>query len=207
MGNVDSVPIVSQAKSAVQACHGDMDGATRTQENFSKQCVIISQVRSAIEVSMGDTDAATATQLEFIDPKNLAAQAGVVVGAVVAPIVAVASVSALGFGAGGIVAGSPAAGIMAYSGGAVASGSTCAVLQSVGAAGLGAASTSALVVGGGLATGSALAETAACIPGYSGNGNSVGVICPGIDLHRSRKGVNRKAPGGAVVYSWIGFGG
>lgn len=38
MGNVDSVPLVSQLKSLVQVIGGDADGAKKTQENFSQGC-------------------------------------------------------------------------------------------------------------------------------------------------------------------------
>lgn len=68
-------------------------------------------------------------------PKTSAALVGLALG----PAVVVAVPWALGFGAGGIAAGSTAAGMMssaaAAGGGGVAAGSTVAVLQSVGAAG------------------------------------------------------------------------
>ena len=70
MGNVDSVPVVSQTKSLVQAISGDADGARRTQENFSRQCPVVSQTRSLVEVSMGDADAATETQKQFVQGAN-----------------------------------------------------------------------------------------------------------------------------------------
>ncbi|KAG0367610.1 hypothetical protein BC939DRAFT_503316 [Gamsiella multidivaricata] len=60
-----------------------------------------------------------------------------VIVAAASPIIAASVVGAVGFGAGGIVAGTPAAAIMATYGGTVGVGSACAVLQSVGAAGLG----------------------------------------------------------------------
>lgn len=66
MGNVDSVPVVSQTKSLAQAISCDADGARRTQENFSRQCLVVSQTRSLVEVSMGDTDAAAKTQKQFV---------------------------------------------------------------------------------------------------------------------------------------------
>ena len=66
MGNADSVPVVSQTKSLVQAISGDTEGARRTQENFSRQCPIVSQTRSLVEVSMGDPDAAAETQKQFV---------------------------------------------------------------------------------------------------------------------------------------------
>ncbi|KAF9988522.1 hypothetical protein BGZ65_000592 [Modicella reniformis] len=67
---------------------------------------------------------------------------GAVVGGVIAgPLIVTGAVAALGFGAGGILAGTPAAAIMASYGGTVTSGSLWAVLQSIGAAGLGATGT------------------------------------------------------------------
>ena len=36
MGNADSVPVVSQTKSLVQAISGDAEGARKTQENFAR---------------------------------------------------------------------------------------------------------------------------------------------------------------------------
>lgn len=73
---------------------------------------------------------------------NILTTVGVVAtSAIVAPLAVTGIVGALGFQAGGIVAGSAAAGIMASSGGAVAAGSICAVLQSVGAVGLGVGGT------------------------------------------------------------------
>ncbi|KAJ8317905.1 hypothetical protein KUTeg_002996 [Tegillarca granosa] len=64
---------------------------------------------------------------------------------VLAPIAVPVAVGALGFGAGGIVAGTPAAAIMASYGGAVTAGSACAIMQSIGAVGLSA--TGALISG------------------------------------------------------------
>ena len=66
MGNADSIPVVSQTKSLVQAIGGDTEGARRTQENFSRQCPVVSQTRSLVEASMGDVDAARETQKEFV---------------------------------------------------------------------------------------------------------------------------------------------
>jgi len=66
MGNADSVPVVSQTKSLVQAISGDTDGARRTQNNFSRQCPVVSQTRSLVEVTMGDANAAAETQKQFV---------------------------------------------------------------------------------------------------------------------------------------------
>lgn len=65
MGNAESVPVVSQLMSAGQAIAGDHEGARRTQERFSRECVGVSQVRSLVEVSMGNSDAALRTQMDF----------------------------------------------------------------------------------------------------------------------------------------------
>ena len=64
-GNVNSIPVVSQAKSAVQAMTGDLEGARRTQEDFSRGCPGVSQIRSAVEAGCGDSEAARQTQLYF----------------------------------------------------------------------------------------------------------------------------------------------
>ena len=66
MGNTDSMPIVSQTKSLVQVMTGDAEGARRTQENFSRQCVGISQARSLVE-STYDREAALETQEQFLE--------------------------------------------------------------------------------------------------------------------------------------------
>ncbi|KAF9352769.1 hypothetical protein BGX34_011973 [Mortierella sp. NVP85] len=60
---------------------------------------------------------------------------GVIIGAH-APLALEGFVVEMGFGVGGIVAGSPASQIMALYGGKVTTGSICATLQSIGAAGL-----------------------------------------------------------------------
>ncbi|WAR63446.1 hypothetical protein PtB15_17B45 [Puccinia triticina] len=68
---------------------------------------------------------------------GIIAGCGTALGALSGPAVVQASVAAAGFGAEGIVAGTPAAALMASYGGSVGAGSVCSVLQSVGAAGLG----------------------------------------------------------------------
>ncbi len=84
---------------------------------------------------------------------------GGIAGAVATPIAGTATISALGLGAGGIVAGSWAAGAMAASGGAVASGGAIATLQSAGATGslmaLGAGPVVLIVIGGAVVVGGA----------------------------------------------------
>jgi len=66
MGNVDSMPISSQLKSAILAILGDLEGATLTQHNFAETCVIISQITSAIYALQGDIGSATAAQKKFL---------------------------------------------------------------------------------------------------------------------------------------------
>ncbi|KAJ3149660.1 hypothetical protein HDU89_003713 [Geranomyces variabilis] len=70
--------------------------------------------------------------------------------AVLAPAALVGAVTAVGFGAGGIVAGTPAAAWMATSGGATAAGGLTAMAQSIGAAGLAAPGTAITGFFGGL---------------------------------------------------------
>jgi hypothetical protein len=66
MGNADSIPVVSQVKSAVQAASGDMAGAEATQQAFIRQCPIVSQGTSAVQAALGDLQAAEQTQKEFV---------------------------------------------------------------------------------------------------------------------------------------------
>lgn len=65
MGSVDSIPIVSQIKSAVQAIAGDTEGAKKTQENFVDQCPVVSQVKSLVQVINHDPEGARNTQKLF----------------------------------------------------------------------------------------------------------------------------------------------
>jgi len=65
MGNAESVPVVSQLLSAGQAMGGDVEGARRTQERFSRECPLISQIRSSVEAAMDDNEAALRTQMDF----------------------------------------------------------------------------------------------------------------------------------------------
>ena len=48
MGNIDSIPVVSQAKSLVQVIGGDERGALKTQENFQRTGPIASQINSLV---------------------------------------------------------------------------------------------------------------------------------------------------------------
>ncbi len=66
MGAVDSVPIVSQAKSAVQAICLDMEGARRTQENFLDTCPVVSQGKSLVQWACDDAEGAKQTQQKFV---------------------------------------------------------------------------------------------------------------------------------------------
>lgn len=69
MGNTDSLPVVSQVKSAVQAIAGDTEGARQTQLNFVKGCPIVSQAVALGAVIGGDTKYAKESQVYF--GKNL----------------------------------------------------------------------------------------------------------------------------------------
>ncbi|XP_062576923.1 uncharacterized protein LOC134238829 [Saccostrea cucullata] len=77
---VDGIPIISQAKSLVQYMSGDSEGAKKTQDNFTKQCLIVSQLRSAVEICNGDVEAAKETQSEFVKNMSGLADAFPVVG-------------------------------------------------------------------------------------------------------------------------------
>ena len=67
MGNVDSIPVVSQIKSLVQVASGDEEGARNTQNNFlfNNKAPVFSQVSSAIHAIKGDHDKARQVQEEF----------------------------------------------------------------------------------------------------------------------------------------------
>ncbi|ETO35039.1 hypothetical protein RFI_02035 [Reticulomyxa filosa] len=70
MGNTDSIPVISQAKSLVQVISSDEEGARKTQENFLRQCPVVSQVTSAVQAIGGDEKGALQTQLQFVDGVN-----------------------------------------------------------------------------------------------------------------------------------------
>ena len=152
---MDAIPVVSQFKSLWQAMTGDLQGASRTQELFSRKCVGVSQLRSLVEVMCNQEDEALKTQLIFSSPGNLAGQGVMVVSAIAAPYAVGAAISGMGFGQGGIVAGTAAAEFMASYGGAVSANSLCAFLQSAGAVGLQAGTTAVVSTATGTAAGAA----------------------------------------------------
>eukprot|EP00798_Chlamydomonas_sp_ICE-L_P001482 gene1482-32867_t len=115
-------------------------------QQFSRTCVGISQARSAIEKALGHAEDVEVTRQEFMSPENLVTQKRVVIGAVLAPLIIPAVIYVVGFGAGGIRAGSTAARMMSAHAGAVAAGSAVGLLQSVGAAGLSAGATAKLLL-------------------------------------------------------------
>ena len=88
---------------------------------------------------------------------QLGAAVGGAIGAVAGPLAVTATVSGMGFGAGGIGAGTAAAGMMSYaaiaSGGGVVAGTTVPILQGIGAAGLGAAALSGIALGSAVVVG------------------------------------------------------
>lgn len=63
MGNVNTIPVVSQAKSIVQLATGDVDGAAETQEKFIHECVGVSQVTSLVYLAAGEAEKAGETQV------------------------------------------------------------------------------------------------------------------------------------------------
>lgn len=66
MGATDSIPMVSQMKSAVQYAWGDKEGARETQANFLNTFPVVSQGKSAYEWWYGDSEAARETQFKFL---------------------------------------------------------------------------------------------------------------------------------------------
>jgi len=62
----DTIPVVSQVKSAVQAIAGDKEAARQTQINFVNQMPVVSQIKSAVEMATGDEEAARQTQMHFL---------------------------------------------------------------------------------------------------------------------------------------------
>lgn len=67
MGNTDSLPVVSQTKSLVQAVTGDTEGARKTQQNFLETGIIFSQITSLVQSLNGDNEAARNTQIKFCE--------------------------------------------------------------------------------------------------------------------------------------------
>ncbi|XP_071178047.1 uncharacterized protein [Mytilus edulis] len=65
MGNIDSIPVISQVKSLFQVMSGDVDGARHTAEKFAETGIIASQMTSLIHVMNGDEEAARETQKKF----------------------------------------------------------------------------------------------------------------------------------------------
>lgn len=66
MSGVNSLPVVSQAKSAVQALAGDMEAARETQIDFLDMCPLVSQGTSFYHWCQNDNDAAKRTQIKFV---------------------------------------------------------------------------------------------------------------------------------------------
>ena len=93
----DAVPLVSQVKSLVQACSGDMQGALETQENFSRQCPVVSQCRSLVHAVQGDNDQALKVQEEFATGPGLSMVQGAAVALTLrsSPILSMATGAAL----------------------------------------------------------------------------------------------------------------
>ena len=65
MGNIDSIPILSQTKALVQVISGDEDGAAETMNNFAETGIIASQFTSLAHAIDGDMDEARRVQERF----------------------------------------------------------------------------------------------------------------------------------------------
>ncbi|KAL3943356.1 MAG: hypothetical protein SGBAC_002559 [Bacillariaceae sp.] len=129
--------------------------------SFGGYLACCSEGRFFIASDPGDKQPCTSWTLEPRMPHTISGkQIGGLVGAglvtlglgIAMPFAIVGVVNAMGFTAGGIAAGSAAAGMMSAEaislGGAVAAGGTVATLQSIGAVGLGTVATTAAVSGG-----------------------------------------------------------
>ncbi|CEP03130.1 hypothetical protein PBRA_009348 [Plasmodiophora brassicae] len=139
----DDSYVLSKLKSFIQlAACGDKDATFKILVDLSKHLPLVSQLQSLILAVQGDMDGARDVQLLFCRGPGLAL-VFVIACAAAGPAIAAACIAAAGFGQGGIVAGSAAAGFMSSYGGAVSAGSLCAVLQSAGAVGLSAGLSSA----------------------------------------------------------------
>jgi hypothetical protein len=52
MPGIDWIPGLSQVKMLAQLVTGDVDGASRTAENFFRECPVVSQVPNVAAVSL-----------------------------------------------------------------------------------------------------------------------------------------------------------
>ncbi len=80
MGSVNSIPVISQFKSFLQAISGQIEAAKRTQLDFIHECPVVSQITSFIQACQGNLAAATATQMRFLANLSHVADALPVVG-------------------------------------------------------------------------------------------------------------------------------
>ncbi|KAF7310333.1 hypothetical protein MIND_00407400 [Mycena indigotica] len=105
------------------------------------------------------TAAATATAAAVATAAAAAATAGLIVAApILVPVALVSTLNVIGFGAGGVVAGSLAAAIQSvFYGGAVTSGSAFAIAQSIGAGGAAFSGAMPMLTAAGAAIGAAVA--------------------------------------------------
>lgn len=80
MGNADSIPVVSQSKSAFQAFCGDTKGARQTQFNFFKGCPIVSQIGAVGAAVTGNAEYAKESQMYFVNNLSIMVDSIPVVG-------------------------------------------------------------------------------------------------------------------------------
>ncbi|CAF1595839.1 unnamed protein product, partial [Didymodactylos carnosus] len=69
MGNTDSLPVISQAKSVVQLIAGNSEGAARTHKNFVKGCPVLLQAVAFGALTQGKIGFAKESQIYFL--KNM----------------------------------------------------------------------------------------------------------------------------------------
>eukprot|EP01032_Pedospumella_encystans_P023751 gene23751-26880_t len=80
MGSVNSIPVISQFKSFLQAITGQIAAAKKTQLDFIHECPVVSQITSFVQACWGDLAAASATQMRFLANLSHVADALPVVG-------------------------------------------------------------------------------------------------------------------------------
>ena len=69
-GGVNSLPVISQLKSAVQASTGDNEGALQTQEEFCGTLPVAAHVRIAVHEFMGELDEARRARERLEESRN-----------------------------------------------------------------------------------------------------------------------------------------
>jgi len=165
--DLENIAIVSEASGGYLSCrNGDFYLWTRNVDDIGKDEVwCLQPVLPGMIVNQNTHSNA----LSFLG--------GSALGMALGPLALMGTVGAIGFGVGGIGAGSCAAWMMSLEGGATAAGGLVAAMQSVGAAGLGATGVAASMTAGAVIGGSASTVAVEAVSGLKQkqlDGNSGG---------------------------------